>query len=503
MSVSIQRLLEAQSVNVDFSGEGLSSEYMVVLNHLWNERFETAADHASTILAEDEEHPATPKLYRAWIEALSELDDADSLVALQDHLLAIGRAEPEMRQTYLALRGVIHLYLDQAPAARLVLRAIQGRENNPYCLEFEQMCARRGFEGAQEFAVAASHVMINDWFHWTTLIADLSSFGASSDLHDVLHHVNRAFPGSPVMDLTNMHRAMDSGFWPGALASATKLYENFPDHGDYGFFAAFSAHQNGDSQLALSILRTLGDSANSLDADVLHLTGEILAMSALENDNEAMAEQATQKLDTAARFYRRAGKPIDTAIGLIQRLERQLLAGGSVSAETNGFRVPRNWMVTLNPSQYATMSTSGDQDIGVLHRPMGRSAMPGDVVLYVTKSSHTAKQPAVSAHEWRIVAVYRVTTKPYWHPTNRWQNGLELIDRPDSPIPIDAKDVVSDINVRGNKYSLPRGHHARYGVFELDESAMDIVVAAVKRRSDGISHDSDRRGANSSKKDSV
>ena len=503
MSVSIQRLLEAQSVNVDFSGRGLSAEYVVVLNHLWNERFEAAADHASNFLAEDDDHPATARLYRAWIEALSELGDDDSLLALHDHLLAIGRVEPEMRQTYLALRGIVHLYLDQAPAARLVLRAIQGRENNPYCLEFEQMCARRGFEGAQEFAVASSHVMVNDWFHWNTLIADLAVFGEASDLHDTLQYANRAFPGSPAMDLSNMHRAIDSGFWPGALASATKLHENFPAHSDYGFFEAFCAHQNGDSQLAMTILRSLGDSANSLDPDVLHLTGEILAARALETDNEAIAEQAIQKLDTAARFYRRAGKPIDTAVNLIHHLERQIISGGSVSSETNGFRVPRNWMITLNPSQYATMSTSGDKDISVLNRPMGRSAMPGDVVLYVTKSAHMAKQPAAASHEWRIVAVYRVITKPYWHPTNRWQNSLELIDRPDSPIPIDAKDVASDFNVRGTKYSLPRGHHARYGVFELDDSAMDIVVAAVKRRSDGIAHDADRRGANVSKKDTV
>ena len=376
MSVSIQRLLEAQSVNVDFSGAGLSSEYMVVLNHLWNERFDTAAEHASTILAEEDDHPATARLYRAWIEALAEMDDVDSLNALQDHLFAIGRADPEMRQTYLALRGVIHLYLDQAPAARQVLRAIQGREHNPYCLEFEQMCARRGFEGAEEFAIATSNVVINDWFHWNTLTADLATFGSANDLHDVLQFVNRSFPGSPLMDLSNMHRAMDSGFWPGALASATKLRENFPDHGDYGFFAAFCANQNGDARLAMSILRSLGESANSLDPDVLHLTGEILAANALESDNESMAEQATQKLDTAARFYRRAGKPIDTAIGLMQRLEKQLLSGGTVSNETNGFRVPRNWLVSLSPAQYATIATSGDQDIGVLHRPMGSSAMP-------------------------------------------------------------------------------------------------------------------------------
>lgn len=503
MSVGVQRLLEAQSVDVDFSGEGLSPEYMVILNHMWNGRFEAAADHASSLLSADEDHPAVARLYRVWIEALSELGDHDSLVALGDHLLALGRADEEMKQTYLALRGVIHLYLDQAPAARLVLRAIHGRETNPYCLEFEEMCARRGFEEASEFALASSRVKLNDWFHWNTLIADLSAFGQSDELHEILNFSSRAFPGSPALDFANMHRAMDSGYWPGALASANKLHENFPDHPDYGFMAAFSAYRSGDVQAALKILRGLGDFLNTADADILHLTGEILAHQALDSDSESLARTAIQKLDVAARLYRRQGKPVDHALSLIQRLERQISAETNHNLETDALRAPRSWMIMLTPSQYANLSTSGDQDIAVLHRPMGKEAMPGDVVLFVTKSAHIAKQPAAANQEWRIVAVYRVTTRPYWHPTNRWHNGLELVDRPDSPIPVDAKDVTSDWNVRGKKYSLPRGHHARYGVFELDDSAMDIVVSAVKRRSDGISHDVERRNANQSKKDSV
>ncbi len=503
MSVGVQRLLEAQSVNVDFSDEGLSSDYMVVLNHMWNGRFDAAADHASSLLAGEDDHPSTIRLYRAWIEALNELEDQDGLVVLGDHLLALGRTDEDLKQTFLALRGIIHLYLDQAPAARLVLRAIHGRETNPYCLEFEQMCARRGFDNAAEFAISHSRVKMDDWFHWNTLIADLSVFGPSDELHEVLNHSHRAFPGSPALDLANMHRAIDSGYWPGAQASASRLHGNFPDHRDYGFMAAFSAYQAGDSQLALQTLRGLGEFLNTTDADVLHLTGEILAKQALELDSESMARTAIQKLDLAARLYRRQGKPVDHALSLIQKLERQIVSESNHQLESDALRAPRSWMIMLTPSQYANLSTSGDQEIASLHRPMGREAMPGDVVLFVTKSSHIAKQPAQSNQEWRIVAVYRVTTRPFWHPTNRWQNGLELVDRPDAPIPVDAKDVGSDWNVRGKKYSLPRGHHARYGVYELDDSAMDIVVSAVKRRSDGIVHDVERRNADQSKKDSV
>jgi tetratricopeptide (TPR) repeat protein len=503
MSVGIQRLLESQSINVDLSIGGLSPEYMVVLNHMWNGRFESAADHASTILAAEEDHPATARLYRAWIEALSELGDDDSLEFLGQHLLALGRVEPELHQTYMALRGVIHLYLDQVPAARLVLRAVQNRESNPYCLEFEQMCARRGFEGASEFALKNSRIAVVDWFHWNTLASDMAAFGPADELHEVLNYTHRAFPGSPNLDFVNMHRAIDSGYWPGALAAATKLQSNFPENRDYGFIKALCAFKNGDRELALETLRNLGEHANAADPDVLHLYGEIVALKALENDSESLSLQAISKLDRAARMYRRQGKPIDSALTLIQRLQRQITPMHDGSVETNGFRAPRSWMVMLTPAQYATLATSGDQEIGVLNRPMGKEAMPGDIVLFVTKSAHVAKQPARSAQEWRIAAVYRVATRPFWHPTDRWHNGLELVDRPDAPIPVDAKDVSSDWNVRGNRYSLPRGHHARYGVFELDDSAMDIVVSAVKRRSDGVSHDQDRRDANISKKDSI
>jgi hypothetical protein len=497
----VQRLLESQSVKINFNS--LSPDYMVVLNHLWNSRFEAAADHAATVLASDSDEACAARFYRSWIEACHELGDSEALESLAGHLLALGRVEPEQKQTYLALRGVIHLYLDEVPAARLVLRTTHGRNHNPYFLEFEQMCARRGIEGADEFALMDSRVEISDWWHWNTLVCDLAAFADNDSLNSVIQHVTRIFPGSPAGDAVAMHRAMDNGHFAGALASAVKLRQSFPDHKDYGFFAAFCAFRTGDREQALRLLSGLGEHANTSDADVLHLAGEILAEKALESDSEQIAGEAVAKLDRAARMYRRMGKPVDRAVRLIQALEKNVVSSRDAGLDSNGFRAPRSWMVMLTPAQYANLATSGDQEIANLQRPMGRDAMPGDVVLLMTKSAHVAKKPVEHAHELRIVAVYRVTTRPYWHPTNRWQNQLELVDRPDSPIPVDSKEVKSDWNTRGQKYSLPRGHHARYSVYELDDSALDIVVAAVKRRSDGIAHEAERRGANVTKKDSV
>ena len=113
------------------------------------------------------------------------------------------------------------------------------------------MCARRGFEYANQYALVTSNVEVVDWCHWNSLIADCATNEANLDWQELLHHVNRAFPGAPTFDLLNMHRAMDSGHWPSALASATSLHANFPDQPDYGFMKGFCAFHSGDRVLAL------------------------------------------------------------------------------------------------------------------------------------------------------------------------------------------------------------------------------------------------------------
>lgn len=268
MASELERFLESQSSRPDFSSDGIAPEYMVVLNHFWNQRFEEVADHASVILATYPEHPATLRFYRAWIEALAELDDVESLEALGSHLLTVGRVQLDKRAGFMALRGIIHLHLDQVPAARLVFRALQGFGSDPYCLEFEQMSARRGFEGARELALAFSVMPLLDWFQWNNMLADLAAFGPADQLGDVLGHVANIFPGSPNLDVCNMHHAIDTKHWPGALAAATKLHASFPHHRDYGFMKALSANQNGDLDLAIATLRGLGEHLNEIDADI-------------------------------------------------------------------------------------------------------------------------------------------------------------------------------------------------------------------------------------------
>lgn len=500
MTDYVQRLLEHQTRNPNVTESGLSSVYAAVLNHLWNGRYNTAADVAANAVIEEPEHVNAPKLYRAWIEALAQMGDNDSLAELAAHLLNRGQEEPELRQTWMALRGIIHVELDQAPAIRLISRAIHGRIHNAYCLEFEQLCVRRGMvEG--ELSIAHMTGNIDDYCTWNTLLQDLAIDPNRDRLTECLTHVNRVFPGSPAFELYNLHLAIEHGQWPAGTRHAAKLHAQFPDHPDHGFYEAYTAFRGNDLDQALATLDNLDEAHKRSDVDVLTLTGECQAAKAKRDDDDAFAEKAIETLAIAAKLRRRHGLAIDQTLDTIREMEERV--GGTISNDysQNHFREPRSWLVMLSPRRASEMVTASDEQIAELHRPLGAEAAPGDIVLFVSRGSHVTTKATSVRNEWRLISMYRVTSRPYWHPVHRWHSSIELIDRPEHPIPVDSQEVKSDINIRGKRVSLPRGHHARFGVYSLDESAMEIMISAVKRRSDGIDHGRERRGesANQSK----
>lgn len=493
MTINTGRLLEVQNRNANLSEDGLSPSYMKVLHYLWNGQFNAAADYAAQTIADDPETADTLQLYRAWVEALAQMEDQASLAELAQHLLDRGRDELELRQSYMALRGIIHIELDQAPAARLLLRALEGRVHNPYCLEFEQLCARRGFSEAI-LPITHSRGNIDDYFVWNTLLQDLAEGSHHDDLQQCLRHTGKVFPGAPSVDLFGMHLAFDHGQWQAAADHAENLTQAFPDHKDYPFHHAFALFRSKNLDAALRYLQAMPDASRSSDVDIMNLYGECLASRFERDQNDDDAHAAIRTLTAAARIMRRYGLEVDQTLSLIQSLEKQV--GGSVVPEhaANHFRAPKNWMVVLSPRRCEEMVRAHDEQIETLHRPLGAQAEPGDVVLFVSRAAHTAKKSSAVRSEWRLLSMYRVTSRPHWHPLHRWHSALQLIDRPEHPIPIDAQELKSDIDIRGKRAALPRGHHARFAVYNLDDSAMDIMIAAVKRRSEGVDHEAERRG---------
>ncbi|MCX6118077.1 MAG: hypothetical protein NT027_11090, partial [Proteobacteria bacterium] len=271
------------------------------------------------------------------------------------------------------------------------------------------------------------------------------------------------------------------------------LNQSFNLNSDYCFYAAHAAYKMNDFTSAISIIESAPKNLAETDVDCASLLGESYAARALSLESDEDARKAVTQLTNATKLMRRYGLEVGPSLSLIKRMEDRV--GGSTVPDYSGnqFREPRSWLVMLSPRRADELVQSRDSLVEELHRPMGVEAAPGDVVLFASRSAHLSKKMTGTKQEWRVLAMYRVTSRPYWHPTQRWQSALELIDRPEHPIPIDAQELKSDISIRGKRNALPKGHHARYEVYKLDESAMDIMIAAVKRRSDGIHHDVERR----------
>jgi tetratricopeptide (TPR) repeat protein len=495
----LNRLLEMQARTHQGGKHDAYGRYMVTLNHMWNAGYHQAIDTATSALAEYPEHEQNALFYRAWIESLSALEDWTSLRTVYDHLFDLSHEDTEyavfMRPHFLGLRGLIHLELDQAPAWRLHARALAGRTDSPYILEFLERCARRSHtdHAKDSLCILQCQTDIQDFFVWQTLLTDLNVAADVSSTRDVLKFFDARFLGHPVRRLYDMHMGAEHHQWQVAYDAAKSLMNDFTGHVDYRFFAAKAAFHAGHLHEALSLCEQVSPQRLAYDVDFNMLMGQILAMKALKDDDEDAAHRAIDVLNLAARMQRRVGLGIEYTLDLIRQME-ELVGGHSVPVDAaNHFRELKSWLVMLSPKQAFELVGSRDHDIEKLCRPMGCEPQPGDVVLFVSRSAHVSKKIANHRSEWRLLAIYRVASRPVWNPTNRWQSTLELIDRPEHPVPVDAQEINSDINMRGKKSGLARGHHARFGVYALDESAMDIMIAAVKRRTEGVDHGALRR----------
>ena len=120
------------------------------LRAYWAGDMRGAVDKASALLADDPDTPHRFMAYRLWIEALAEGRDVNGLAALRDHLFLRGQADPADQATYAALRGVVHLELDEFGAAKLLARACRELTADPYGLELVQRVEARGAESEDE-----------------------------------------------------------------------------------------------------------------------------------------------------------------------------------------------------------------------------------------------------------------------------------------------------------------------------------------------------------------
>mgnify|MGYP006276089685 CR=1 FL=1 len=435
--------------------------YGEALRLMWSGQYASAASHAAAILAEDPDMNGRFAVIRLWIEAMAEQADRPSLRLVKEMLLTLGRANPEDQVTYFALRGLVHYELDELDAARFMAKCCDDEPANPYCLELQQLVANR--DGHLSFPLLSAAPLV-DYYHWQTIARSLLSTGHRDELNLILSCIREQCPVASLSHLFEYHLCIEAGFYAAAALVAERMTELYPDSVDYRYFQAYALFEDADYPAARKVLAKLLADGHGDDAEVIGLLGHTHAK--LGN-----SEEAARCLQRAVSLLKSQGLPYSHLSLELSDVEEEL-RGDELDPTLTMPQQTRKWLINLSPRRYNELVMSSTDAIERLLRPMGPEPRLGDICFFAT----TTKSPQGS--QWKIVAIYMVDSLPMWHPVDGYHSVLRLVARLPDGLPVDiemADDLPSSETNRMHK----RDQHITYGVYELDNYAIDIIEEAV------------------------
>jgi hypothetical protein len=373
--------------------------------------------------------------------------------------------------TYAALRGVVHLELDEPNAAKLMARAVRGDFSNPYALELAQLVDNRFGTPTTPLLLQCAAAM-DDFFHWQTLARGMLATQDEEAINEVMQHVRTQFRGAPMPLLFEFHRCVESGYFAGAAVVAQRLTELFPHNVDYAYYHAYALFEDGDYPSARRILAEVVRTHGENDAEIVGLLGHCHA-------KLGDPEKAAHNLRTAVALLKAEGLPSSHVSLELANVEDEL-RGDQLDPAVEIPRVTRVWLVNLSPRRYHELQTSSENAIDRLLRPMGQEPRPGDYCFFAAPEDPDETGRA----KWKVVAIYAVDSEPMWHPTYRYHTALKLVSRPPLGIPVDVE--VQEAQSGEATRRKPGSDDAySFGVYELEIGALDVITEAVRQHNEG------------------
>ena len=363
--------------------------------------------------------------YRLWLEMLSETSEKASLHFLKQHFLKSAKNGFLKSSTLMALRGMIHMELEEFQSCEHLFLLLEKEASNPYALEFCQKYKNRfSADGEEESLILKSEAPVLDYLHWKHLCQTLLLKGDFSSLEKALQHVTKSFPNSPLEREFELYKKMDSESYSGAKDHAHSLAKDFPKKEEYKFLKSYLLTCEGKHKESSKILNDLlkkGDGKE--DPDLYALLGH---NSYLSSHGDIYSPQ----WDNAKKYFLKAeeslsrmgydGREVLLSLALMARKERE---ESGKNPERENFRY---WFVNLKASSFYRILTSDEKDLTHSFHPMGASPREGDLVFFVNH------HPDMDAP--RLGAVYQVLSAPIWSHHEDYQASLELVKRFERPV---------------------------------------------------------------------
>ncbi|NRA46386.1 MAG: hypothetical protein HRU09_15650 [Oligoflexales bacterium] len=443
--------------------------YQEGLQLLWNREYEKCLDYVTAFIVEDWDNANVFLWYRLWIEVLSEQKDFDSLKLLKTHILNRG-VESEEQISWQALRGLIHLELDEWEACELLALCLDKNFDCAYCLEFIQRYHLRVTSEDEGYYLNLEHSEedLNDYFHWLNLARAYLLCGGEDELVSILKYSKKLFPDSPLHDEFLAYLYLDDYRVAEAKTYTSQLKTQFPNNSDYSYLHGYVLRNLNDFKGAIKSFQHV----NTLDPNDPDALSELAYCHFIKSEDDVFSfhwEKASSYYKMAIEAYQLLGLPIsDVLYKKLQQEKTSKVESRQESIESS--TVPHKfWLVNQSQRRTFEMTSGTEDDIQVLFRPMSSKLKHFDLVFFV------ADDP-IHADTWRLKSIYQVVMDPAWHPYDGSQVALNLIKRFDFPI------LLGQMSLQGkDRRSKKRTDDpTNFWVFELDELGFDTIRSSIK-----------------------
>jgi len=389
--------------------------YFKALEMYWFQKRRDVLSFIAKTIEEDIDHEDIHVFYRLWIEALAETHDRPSLQMLKNHLANLAPQFADYDQ-WAALRGLVHLELEELDACMLILRGIGDNTYSPYAMELRQRYEFRFSKDTQsELAILKCQAPVTDYFILQSLAQGLLAEGHSKELPALFSKIKDNFPHSPLQDHFLFWQNFEENKLDEAISVAKRLCKRFPDNERYRFDLGYVSFCKGKVHEAIQTLEGLDLKYRKQDPDTMALLG----YGYLLECKDKVASQGWQKAKTYFTLAKaqsdRLGIPSNEILLNLnfmkeeehKRSQHQTLAHGNF------------WALTLSPRRENELVTCAEQNIDFVFHELPKGIQDNDFVYFTSSKSEPL----------RLFAIYKVIQTQIWHPSEKNQGLLELVHR--------------------------------------------------------------------------
>lgn len=449
------------------SQDGDFQVYCDALLHFWQGKHKVALDFVSTKIIEQDSILNLFQLYRLWIEILCVDKERDSLRLLLDHLLERSTDEPA-NKTWLALRGLIHLELDDAEACSLYASSIYGATSNPYCMEFEYRHKLRTSDSSVDegWPFCDSEVGLKDYFHWVLVAQSALLNESDRALFQVLDFISGVHKKSPFEDYFMVYLALDNAEYPLAVKHSRLLKSNFPRVFEYHVLYGYSLLKSGDVKGSIPALKQ----ANSMpgyenDPDVLSMLSRAYYLRSEDDVYSSHWENSLLYLERASAIYRELGISVPN-LGLQSADQEDMMVSKGQKELALPDHPVRIWFVNMNGLLSHKLNDCDEDQISELVHELGSEVNENDLVFFGSEGYQDETG-------MRLSLLYRVKGKEIFHPLKKCTRGLQLLKRFEEPL-----KVGFDLDSMQRTVGRTEKQHVE-GLFLVDDPEFELIRKAI------------------------